>query len=180
VTQTLQSIRLVRDTIDSPLGEFVAVASDDGLCLLEFHDRRALPTQLAVVEKRHDAAIKAGTNEHLEQAAREIAEYFDGQRTEFDVPLDLPATPFQRTVWDELLRIPFGETRSYSWIAEKIGKPAGVRAVGRANGHNRVAIIVPCHRVIRSDGALCGYGGKLWRKEELLRLEGVGLFGGSA
>lgn len=173
----LTTQRLVRSEIESPLGTLYAVASEEGLCLLEFHDRRALPTQLGVVEKRHKAEIKAGSNPVIERTQEELGEYFAGERTEFTVPLDLPATPFQRLVWDELCRIPCGETRSYAWIAGSVGKPNGVRAVGRANGQNRVAIIVPCHRVIASDGTLCGYGGKLWRKEELLRLEGAGLFG---
>jgi len=176
----LLTSNLVQGEIESPLGTLIVIASDEGLCLLEFHDRRALPTQLAVVEKRHCAGIEPGSNPVIAQTREELRQYFEGSRTEFDVPLDLPATPFQRLVWDELLRIPFSETRSYAQIAERVGKPKGVRAVGRANGQNRVAIIVPCHRVIASDGSLCGYGGKLWRKEELLSLEGVGLFGGSA
>ena len=101
----------------------------------------------------------------------ELDEYFVGTRTRFDVPLAIGGTAFQRAVWERLLAIPYGVTRSYEAIASEIGRPGAQRAVGRANGDNRLAILIPCHRVIRSDGSLCGYGGSLWRKRWLLEHE---------
>jgi methylated-DNA-[protein]-cysteine S-methyltransferase len=103
--------------------------------------------------------------------ARQLEQYFDGERTTFDIPLRMQGGPFEREVWAELLRIPYGETASYGEIARRVGKPHASRAVGAANGRNPIAIIVPCHRVIGSDGALTGYGGGLERKRALLDLE---------
>jgi O-6-methylguanine DNA methyltransferase len=100
-----------------------------------------------------------------------VESYFAGDLRHFSIPLVAPGTEFQRTVWDELRRIPFGETRSYADVARAIGRPSAVRAVARANGDNRMAIFIPCHRVVGSDGRLTGYGGGLWRKQHLLDLE---------
>ena len=116
--------------------------------------------------------VVPGNHPHLTRAEKELAEYFAGERREFDIPLHVPGTPFQTRVWNELRKIPSGTTTSYARIAEAIGQPTAVRAVARANGDNRVAIIIPCHRVIGSDGQLVGYGGGLWRKRRLLQLEG--------
>ena len=109
----------------------------------------------------------------VSEAARQLREYFGGQRRSFDLPLELAGTEFQRRVWAELLKIPYGETRSYSEVARAIGKPRAVRAVGSANHANPIAIVVPCHRVIAADGGLAGYGGGLDRKRLLLELEGA-------
>jgi AraC family transcriptional regulator of adaptative response/methylated-DNA-[protein]-cysteine methyltransferase len=98
-------------------------------------------------------------------------EYLAGERTAFEVPIASPGTEFQRDVWDALQTIPFGETRSYGDIAAAIGRPTAVRAVGKANGDNRLAVIIPCHRVVGADGKLTGYGGGMWRKQRLLELE---------
>jgi O-6-methylguanine DNA methyltransferase len=112
-----------------------------------------------------------GENRLIDQMVREVTEYFAGSRKTFQLPLDLRGTQFERLVWSELLSIPYGETRTYGGIASVLGKPGAARAVGRANGANYLAIIVPCHRVIQEDGSLRGYGGGLWRKQHLLDLE---------
>src|SRR5262249_32136012 len=142
-----------------------------GICLLEFTDRRALETQLATVRRRFACAMVPGEHDLLERLQDELDEYFAGTRTEFTVPLVYPGSPFQRQVWEQLLQIPYGETRSYEDVARAVGTPAGQRAVGMANGQNRIAIVIPCHRVVNKDGRLGGYGGGLWRKQFLLDLE---------
>jgi len=156
----------------TPLGPLVAGANENGLCLLEFADRTILEAQIKRLRRHLDCVVTPGSNRHIEQVEGELAEYFAGRRTEFDVPLEAPGTEFQNRVWQALRRIPYGETRSYEQIARAIGKPTAVRAVGRANGSNRIPIVIPCHRVVRADGSLGGYGGELWRKRYLLQLEG--------
>ncbi len=157
--------------IETPLGAMLALANDDGLCLLEFVDRRSLETQVTVLRKRVAAAIVPGRHRHLDAIADELARYFDGTLAHFTVPLVLPGTPFQVEVWRRLGAIPYGETLTYAALAQELGRPGAQRAVGRANGDNRIAIVIPCHRVVRSDGTLCGYGGGLWRKKWLLEHE---------
>lgn len=164
-----ESISLRR--IDTPIGPMIAGATAEGLCLLEFSDRRMLETQLRRVTKRLDRPLSAKPNPHIDQIEAELREYFRGDRDSFGVPLVLAGTPFQETVWHALLEIPYGETVSYDELARRVDCPGGQRAVGGANGDNRIAIVVPCHRVIRSDGALGGYGGGLPRKQHLLDLE---------
>ncbi len=164
-----QVVRVAR--ISTPLGPMLAGATEDGVCLLEFADRRMLETQLARLRRSLDAEIVPGRSELLAMLAEQLAEYFERRRRTFDVPLLTPGTPFQRLAWEGLQSIPFGETRSYQQQAEAIGRPTAVRAVARANGDNRIAILVPCHRVIGKNGRLTGYGGGLWRKEYLLNLE---------
>ena len=155
----------------SPLGPLIAGATADGICLLEFTDRRMLETQFQTLGKLFDMPAVPGSNQHLQQLQVELAEYFAGRRREFAVPLVFPGTPFQRQIWSELLKIPNGQTRSYQELAAAVGQPKAVRAVGRTNGLNRIAILIPCHRVINKDGGLCGYGGGLARKQYLLDLE---------
>jgi AraC family transcriptional regulator of adaptative response/methylated-DNA-[protein]-cysteine methyltransferase len=155
----------------SPLGPLVAGATDDGLCLLEFTDRRMLEAQFRTIRSRFRGPVAPGEHPHLKLLERELAEYFGGTLKNFTVPLAYPGTPFQETVWKELLAIPYGETRSYEELAAAVGVPKGVRAVGRANGMNRIAIVIPCHRVVRKTGELGGYGGGLRRKQFLLELE---------
>jgi AraC family transcriptional regulator of adaptative response/methylated-DNA-[protein]-cysteine methyltransferase len=157
--------------IASPLGPLLAGATTDGVCLLEFSDRRMLETQLARLKRLLRAEVLPGTNPHIVHLEARLAEYFAGTRQAFDLPLVLRGTPFQEAAWEALLTIPYGETRSYRDQAEAIGRPSAVRAVGRANGANRIAIVVPCHRVVGADGKLTGYGGGLWRKRYLLDLE---------
>jgi AraC family transcriptional regulator of adaptative response/methylated-DNA-[protein]-cysteine methyltransferase len=166
-----QAGSLVTDWAESPLGPLVLAATDEAACLLEFTDRRALESQGVTLQKRFGRAIVPGKNDHTEQLKAELAEYFAGARTEFRVPLVYPGTLFQEAVWEQLLRIPYGQTRSYEDVARALGAPTASRAVGRANGLNRIAIVIPCHRVVNKGGQLGGYGGGLWRKQFLLDLE---------
>jgi AraC family transcriptional regulator of adaptative response/methylated-DNA-[protein]-cysteine methyltransferase len=162
--------------IESPLGPLVVGATTRGICLLEFTDRRILPAQIKTVGDRFDSAVSSGESPHFDCLRDELSAYFSGQLRKFSVPLVAPGTTFQERVWAELQRIPFGETRSYEDLARAVGAPRAQRAVGRANGLNRIAILIPCHRVINKDGRLGGYGGLLWRKEALLHLERTGRF----
>ena len=156
----------------SPLGEMLAIASPAGLCLLEFVGQGGVAREQAQVEAARGGTLaKAGANALTEQLGRELAEYFAGQRQRFDVPLDLIGTPFQLRVWQALLAVPYGHTCSYGQQAQHIGQPTATRAVAAANGQNKVSVIVPCHRVIGSNGTLTGYGGGLPRKQWLLSLE---------
>jgi len=157
--------------IDTPIGEMLAAASDTHLVLLEFSHRHMLETQLERVSRAFDCVFERGDSPIIALVRTQLAEYFRGDRTEFEVPIHVPGTPFQTRVWEELRRIPIGTTTSYARVAQAIGEPLAVRAVARANGDNRVAILIPCHRVIGSDGSLTGYGGGLWRKKRLLDLE---------
>jgi AraC family transcriptional regulator of adaptative response/methylated-DNA-[protein]-cysteine methyltransferase len=158
---------LVLTRLETPLGDMLAVTDDAALHLFEFHDRTALPTEMRRIEQRFGTVVP-GTTPASDALARELAEYFAGSRTTFGMRIVQRGSPFTTQVWDALVGIPCGETRSYSQIADRIGRPAAVRAVARANGANQVAILVPCHRVIGADGTLVGYGGKLWRKRWLL------------
>jgi AraC family transcriptional regulator of adaptative response/methylated-DNA-[protein]-cysteine methyltransferase len=162
---------IVMSWLKSPLGPLVAGATEKGVCLLEFTDRRMLETELAALRKFFDAPTVPGTNAHLRRLSTELETYFAGKLRKFTVPLVSPGTAFQQCVWRELQRIPYGHTRSYEELAVAVGQPAGQRAVGRANGMNRISIVIPCHRVVRKDGQLGGYGGGLRRKQFLLELE---------
>jgi len=157
--------------ITSPLGPLLTAATDSGVCLLEFADRRAIEKQIQTAGKRMDLPFVPGRHPHLDRLHDELAEYFDGRRKAFKTPLVIRGTPFQELVWRGLLKIPYGETWSYDRLARGVGRPLARRAVGRANGDNRIAIVIPCHRVIGADGRLTGYGGGLWRKQHLLDLE---------
>jgi len=157
--------------MQSPLGPLIAGATRDGVCLLEFTDRRMLVKQLETLRKRFGEAALVGQNEHLARLEQELARYFAGSLQTFTVPLVFPGTPFQQRVWQQLLQVPYGETRSYYDLARSIGAPNAVRAVGRANGLNRIAILIPCHRIVEKNGNLGGYGGGLRRKQFLLNLE---------
>jgi AraC family transcriptional regulator of adaptative response/methylated-DNA-[protein]-cysteine methyltransferase len=168
----------VRQSIDSPLGPLVTVAGPDGICLLEFGEPDRLDAQMAAVRRWFRSDAVPGDSPHLDQLRKELDAYFAGALRRFTVPVVMPGTPFQQRVWSELRCIPYGETRSYEDVARAVGTVSAPRAVGRANGSNRIAIVVPCHRVVNKDGALGGYGGQLWRKEALLRLERPSLFRG--
>ena len=150
------------------LGPMLAGANDDGICLLEFIDRRMLETQIIRLRQLFNAEFVPGDNKYFEDLNMQIQEYFSGKRKNFDLPLLLKGTSFQEAVWKELLTIPYGVTRSYQEQAEHVGNIHAVRAVAKANGDNRIAIIIPCHRVIGKNGKLTGYGGGLWRKQFLL------------
>lgn len=157
--------------IQTPMGPMVAGAVDAGICLLEFSERRMLETQFDTLRRRFQLPIVPGETPHLDQLRTQLDEYFAGSRREFTVPLAYPGTEFEREVWDFLVGIPFGETRSYEELARALGRPGASRAVGTANGRNRIAILIPCHRVLNKNGDLGGYGGGLWRKRLLLDLE---------
>ena len=154
--------RLVSRKIATPLGPMLAAASPRGVCFLEFRKRR-VPAALR--------ATAPGESAQLDHLERELQAYFAGRLRRFRVPLDLRGTPFQKGVWARLRRIPYGTTRSYREIAAAVGKPTAFRAVGAANGKNPVSIVVPCHRLVGTDGGLHGYGGGLRRKRWLLAYE---------
>jgi AraC family transcriptional regulator of adaptative response/methylated-DNA-[protein]-cysteine methyltransferase len=153
---------------ETPLGPVLALANDDGLHLLEFVDRRGLERELRALRERFAHEVVPGEHAYLRQIGRELDAYFSGRSLHFATPLKLEGTPFQRDVWNALRAIPPGTTRTYGEIAASVGRPSAVRAVGRANGDNKLAVVIPCHRVIGADGTLTGYGGGLWRKAWLL------------
>ncbi len=162
---------LIVNRILTPLGPMVAVADDAGLWLLEFADRKLLETQFKRLVNYTHRPLAAGDHPIIASTAEQLTEYFEGDRQSFDLDLHYPGTEFQTQVWQQLLRIPYGQTMSYEQLARSIGRPGAQRAVGRANGDNRLAIVIPCHRVIRSDGSLSGYGGGKHRKIRLLEIE---------
>jgi len=162
--------------LTTPLGPMIAMAERRGLVLLEFLDQSSLTREVEALQNRFGYAVAPGHNAHLQQIEQQLAEYFAGERTAFSVALHLPGSEFSRQVWAELEKIPYGQTTTYGAIAHRLGKPGASRAVGLANGHNRLSIVVPCHRVIGADGSLTGYGGGLDRKRYLLDLERGALF----
>jgi AraC family transcriptional regulator, regulatory protein of adaptative response / methylated-DNA-[protein]-cysteine methyltransferase len=164
-----QVINIIR--IETPIGPMYACATEKGICMLDFTDRRMLETEFKELTKYLNAVILPGEHKHLNQLQKEIGEYFEGKRKSFSIKLDAPGTEFQKSVWEELRKIPYGKTISYKTQSTALKKPEAVRAVANANGHNRISIIIPCHRVIGEDGTLTGYGGGLWRKKWLLDLE---------
>jgi len=157
--------------IESPLGPLIAASLKERIILLEFTDRRMLEEQFRVLRRHFKLPVVPGDSTVLAQLRGELSEYFAGTRKEFAVPLDFPGSEFQQRVWKGLQRIPFGRTLSYEELAQRIGSPGAQRAVGTANGRNRIAIVIPCHRVVNKNGDLGGYGGGLWRKQALLELE---------
>ena len=149
---------------DSPVGRLKLIAGDKGLAAILWPDDR--PRRVRV-----EAPVEDPAHPVLVQTARQLGEYFAGQRQTFSVPLDFHGTTFQQAVWQRLLAIPYGETRSYGQLAAELGKPSAVRAVGAANGRNPISIIAPCHRVIGQNGSLTGFAGGLEVKARLLALE---------
>lgn len=166
---------LISHTFPTPLGEMIALVSQPGLCLLEFAAGTSdLAREIAQVERARGGPAHPGSNALTVRLGTQLAEYFAGRRRDFDLPLDMVGTPFQVAAWQALLDIPHGQTRSYAEQARQIGRPTAVRAVAAANGQNRISVIIPCHRVIGSDGSLTGYGGGMQRKQWLLALEREG------
>lgn len=159
---------LLAERIETPLGAMLAIADDEGLRLLEFVDRHAMEHELSILRKRLRTNVVPGEHGHLDTLRSQLADYFSGKNLEFNIPIAPVGSNFQLRAWQILRSIPVGETRSYSWMAERLGDTNARRAVGRANGENMICIVIPCHRVIRADGTLCGYGGGLWRKKWLL------------
>ncbi len=162
---------IVTSLYQSKLGPIIIGATSKGICLVEFSDRRMLEYQLNTLRKRLGAAIIPGSNKHIEQVTLELDEYFKGTLKNFKTPLVYPGTEFQIKVWNNLMKIPYGKKISYIDLAAKIGLKGASRAVGTANGMNRIGIIIPCHRVVNKNGKLGGYGGGIWRKQWLLDLE---------
>ncbi|GHT67309.1 hypothetical protein FACS189452_04760 [Bacteroidia bacterium] len=158
-------------TITTPLGEMCAGATNAGICLLDFCDSKALNRDLVVLPKAMKTTVAEGEHPYIAQLEQQLSEYFAGKRKAFDLPLVLQGTAFQQDVWRTLQTIPYGTTISYQAQALQMGKPKSVRAVANANGTNRISIVIPCHRVIGTNGQLTGFGGGLWRKERLLKLE---------
>ena len=157
--------------MDTPLGPMLVVANDEALYLIEFVDRRGLEKEIERLRKKTKLPIIPGKPNPAKQIEVELEKYFSGKIQEFKTPLFLIGSPFQKRVWEELQKIPRGETKSYAEIATAIGKPSAFRAVALANGANPFAIVIPCHRVINSNGNLGGYGGGIHRKEWLLKHE---------
>jgi O-6-methylguanine DNA methyltransferase len=164
---------LVLTKIATPFGELLAGASEKGICLLEFTDTERLKFQIPRLEKNFSCKVSNGDSPFFAQLKQQLTAYFQGEKDCFsDIPLDLKGTEFQMKAWQALRAIPYGETRSYQQQAEAIDKPKAVRAVASANRNNRISILIPCHRVIGKNGKMAGYGGGIWRKEFLLKLEG--------
>lgn len=157
--------------IQTPLGEMLACATPQGICLLEFTNRKNLDKQIGKLTKELNASIETGKNPIFDLLRNELRLYFDRKLQSFTVPLDLVGSEFQKRVWHTLLTIPYGATISYLEQAQRMGNQLAVRAVANANGMNKIPIIIPCHRVIGSDGKLTGYAGGLERKRWLLELE---------
>lgn len=162
--------------VETPIGTMYAAATEDGICMLEFTDRKMLENEFNELAKSLNATIVQGENPHFRILEKELKEYFSGERQEFSVPLSPVGTEFQKSVWKILLKIPYGETWNYKKQSEVLGDVKKVRAVANANGMNKISILIPCHRVIGSNGTLTGYGGGVWRKQKLLELEKAILF----
>lgn len=155
----------------TPIGPMFICATENGICLVEFVDRKMLETEFKDLQNKLNAVIVTGENDHIKLAKKELDEYFNGTRKEFTVKLVTPGTDFQNSVWTILKDIPYGETVTYQTQAEKLNNAKAIRAVASANGHNRISIIIPCHRVIGKDGKMTGYGGGIERKKWLLEHE---------
>ena len=162
---------LKTDFIETPIGPMIAIADDHALHILEFLERKALATEVKKLWEATGSAVVFGRAGPIERIEAELAAYFAGNSAAFETRLAPLGTPFERQVWDMLREIPAGSTSSYSGVAAGMGKPAAVRAVGRANGANPIAVVIPCHRVVGAGGELTGYGGGLWRKSWLLEHE---------
>lgn len=164
--------RIVNIThVETDLGLMVAAATDNGICMFEFADYKLIDLELRQLAETFKAPLVQGENPHFNTLREQLDEYFKGERREFDIPLDLAGTEFQKQVWLSLQKIPYGCTTTYGRQAGMIGKPSSVRAVANANGKNKISIILPCHRIIGADGTLTGYGGGIWRKKKLLEFE---------
>jgi len=164
--------RCIRVSLEETrLGPMIYGVTDDAVCLVEFASRRMLERQIETLRRRFSAAVVPGESDLLAALRTQMLEYLAGERKRFDLPLSAPGSEFQERVWRALREIPYGETWSYEMLAKRVGTPGAVRAVGTANGANRIAIVIPCHRVVRKNGETGGYGGGRWRKVALLDLE---------
>lgn len=157
--------------IDTPLGSMLAIANDDALYLLEFVECRGLEREIERLQKKLKVVIIPGRTKPIDLIESELQQYFAGNLKKFKTPLFLLGSPFQKTVWQSLMKIPYGKTLSYTELATAVGKPTAFRAAANANGMNQIAIVIPCHRVINANGNLGGYAGGVSRKEWLLNHE---------
>jgi AraC family transcriptional regulator of adaptative response/methylated-DNA-[protein]-cysteine methyltransferase len=157
--------------ISTPLGPMLAGATSEGVCILEFINRVKLEKEIIDLQKLLNAVMLPGQNPHLDQLENELAEYFDGKRKAFSVPLHTPGNEFSQTVWKTLQEIPYGQTCSYKQQADRMNNPKAIRAIASTNGRNRLAIIIPCHRVIGSNGTMTGYAAGIEKKKWLLKFE---------
>lgn len=160
----------------SPIGELVVGSCEGKLCVLDYRYRKMRAGVDRRIENGLNATMVEGISETNQEAIKQLDEYLAGERTSFDIPLQMVGTDFQQSVWNALLTIPYGETWSYGELAKQLGDANAVRAVASANGANSIAVIIPCHRVIGSDGSLTGYAGGLPAKKKLLTLEKTALF----
>lgn len=163
-----QNIILKSSWLDTPLGSMLAIGDEDRLYLLEFLERRGLEREIERLRKILKAVIMPGMTNSIDSISKELDKYFVGELKDFKTPIYLMGSEFQKKAWQELVKIPYGETRSYLNQAEAIGNPKGFRAVANANGANQLAIIIPCHRIINADGKLGGYGGGIPKKQWLI------------
>jgi len=167
----LEESLIFKTIITTAIGNMVVCANKEGICLLEFEDRPDINRQLMSLLSFLEGTIVPGTNTHILNLQSQIDLYFKKELKKFDLPLVFAGTDFQKSVWNQLLYIPFGSTQTYLAVTKKLGNVKAIRAVASANGANKIAILVPCHRVIGSDGSLIGYAGGLWRKKWLLEHE---------
>lgn len=167
----MQELLILQSQITTPIGQMTACATRDGVCLLEFDERPDIEKQIVNLENNLKGKIIPGSNAHLMNLQLQITQYFENKLKKFNLPLVLVGTEFQKSVWEALLLIPFGKTETYLSLTKRLGNVKAIRAVAAANAANKMAIIVPCHRIIGSDGALVGYAGGLWRKDWLLNHE---------
>lgn len=171
ILQGEKTLKLYSKIIHSEFGTLKALSSEKGIVLLEFENGQDVQKEYSEIEKILDSKITDESNVYLDCLEKELSEYFSGQRKVFTLPLDLLGTDFQISVWKALLEIPYGRTKTYHQQSEFLGNTKAIRAVGTANGKNRIAILVPCHRVIGKDGSLVGYRGGIEIKKKLLGLE---------
>jgi AraC family transcriptional regulator, regulatory protein of adaptative response / methylated-DNA-[protein]-cysteine methyltransferase len=157
--------------IDTKIGKMVALATEEGICLLEFTDMQTMEHDISLVSKQFSLKISEESNSILLMLESELIKYFNGNIRQFTVPIQTIGTNFQKIVWEQLKAIPYGATKSYLEMSTELNNPKAIRAIAQANARNKIYIIVPCHRVIAADGKLTGYGGGLWRKQYLLDLE---------
>ncbi|GJH41399.1 hypothetical protein RCZ04_19490 [Capnocytophaga sp. HP1101] len=166
-----KTVKLYKKRIDTPIGEMLGIATDEAICMLDFVDSKNWLKDQEILVKHYQTTVVEESSLLLLELEKQLKEYFAKKRKEFSLPLALVGTSFQEEVWKVLQTIPYGETRSYKEQATVVGNPKGVRAVANANGKNRISIIIPCHRVIGSDGTLTGYASGVERKQFLLDLE---------
>ena len=167
---------ILTSTYKSPVGELLLGTFQGKLCLCDWKYRKMRNSVDTRIKKILESEYKEGKSDIIDETIRQLTEYFSGTRRNFDIPVLLAGSDFQEKVWNELIKIPYGQINSYLELAKKVGNEMTVRAVASANGANAISIIVPCHRIIGSDGSLTGYAGGIEAKRKLLKLEGAKLF----